>query len=150
MKNSNGRYNHNRRERHHVIPLSMWGWDLPLNIVELKRDSHKQIHDKQNLDYNQLRNYRKQMNHLPKTSNEYKKLWYGMLMSYFVGALLLPAGLVRAQGVAIKKLAVFVLEKKGEKIPDEPDTPSEFARLQFWLYLFTVHAFEILLVLWIV
>lgn len=123
----------------------MWGWDVPAAILKLHSQDHKKLHDKQNIKYDKLREYRKQMNHLPNTSKEFKSLWYILLIEYFAGAVFLPAGLIRAQYLAVKKLAIYVCEKNDKEVPHEPDIPNDFTKLHHWIYVFVMNAFEAVL-----
>jgi len=67
------------KERHHVIPLSLFGEDRKENIIQLDREDHQVIHFTQNIDSNIIRTFRKKVNHIL-VSNDYvlnlkKELW---------------------------------------------------------------------------
>ena len=49
-------------ERHHVIPISLGGFDIPENIIHITPNEHKELHDTLNLHYNSIRTYRKRTN----------------------------------------------------------------------------------------
>ena len=49
-------------EKHHTIPISMEGENIPQNIINLKSDIHKALHNTQNIDYKELRKYRNKIN----------------------------------------------------------------------------------------
>jgi hypothetical protein len=38
-------------EKHHVIPLSIGGMDIPENILKISTENHKKIHQTLNIPY---------------------------------------------------------------------------------------------------
>lgn len=53
-----------RTSRHHVIPISIGGWDCEENIIFLTHDEHTELHKKLNMTYDSIRVYRKRTNHI--------------------------------------------------------------------------------------
>jgi hypothetical protein len=71
-------------ERHHIVPLSLFGEDKKENILCLKASDHQELHNNQNIDSSIIRTFRKRVNHIL-IPNDYvlnlkKDLWH----SYFI------------------------------------------------------------------
>jgi len=128
----------NRKEKHHVVPLSLWGWDVPSNILNLKRETHRKIHRSQDIPYERIRSFRKKTNGLDPRSNEYKQHYLALLLQFFCGAMLLPAGIIRAQALAMKKLTYYAagLSGREDKIDECPHANRPFLELIHWTITF--------------
>ena len=51
-------------ERHHVIPISIGGFDIQENIIHINIAEHKELHDTLNLGYESIRTYRRRTNNI--------------------------------------------------------------------------------------
>lgn len=51
-----------RQERHHNLPLSLGGRNVPSNTVMLPHDEHRLLHDTLDIPYNTVRKYRGVLN----------------------------------------------------------------------------------------
>lgn len=135
-------------EDHHVVPLSLWGWDLPINIVNLPIADHKLLHQKQNVPYDIIRNFQKKSNHLDRNSAEFKVEYLKLLLAFFSGAMLLPLGLIRVQFVAIRGMVLWVCKEKKIKPPEDLSKDAEpIAHLLHWVTNFVVLCSEIFFII---
>ena len=95
------------KEGHHVIPISIGGFDWKENIIKLSREEHKLIHDTQNIPYTLVRKFRKQTNHMMHmNSKAYVKELRDIHLAYFESRRLrtLPKGLIYVQRDSIKRV----------------------------------------------
>ena len=53
-----------RTERHHVIPISLQGWDEPENVIYVNPQEHKKIHKCLDVPYKSIRLFRKRTNQI--------------------------------------------------------------------------------------
>ncbi len=53
-----------RTSRHHVVPISIGGWDCEENIVFLTPAEHTELHKLMNISYESIRTFRKRTNHI--------------------------------------------------------------------------------------
>ena len=137
----------NRIENHHCIPLSMFGWDLPANILRLPRKQHKQIHGSQDVHYQRLRVFRKRTNHLRKDDPRFKAEYLKLLLEFFAGAMLLPAGLIRAQALVIRRMThLLAKEKDVDKPEDLPREKPLMEHLIYWVVNFITLYGELFLI----
>lgn len=72
-----------RYEVHHVVPVSMGGWDCVENRLQIPQDWHAAIHKCQNIDGSMLRTFRLLTNHLPKDDPTYILELKKVHMAYF-------------------------------------------------------------------
>ena len=49
-------------EKHHVIPLAIWGGGNKENILALEKETHKLVHQVLNIPYRHIRRYRSTLN----------------------------------------------------------------------------------------
>jgi hypothetical protein len=50
-------------ERHHVIPISIQGWDTQENMIVVSKQDHALIHKTLNIPYQFIREFREKTNH---------------------------------------------------------------------------------------
>lgn len=53
-----------RTSRHHVVPISIGGWDCEQNIIFLTPEEHTKLHQVMNIPYDSIRLFRKRTNHI--------------------------------------------------------------------------------------
>jgi len=53
-----------RTSRHHVIPISIGGWDVEQSIIFLTPEEHTKLHQIMNISYDSIRTFRKRTNHI--------------------------------------------------------------------------------------
>lgn len=53
-----------RTSRHHVVPISIGGWDVEQNIIFLTPEEHTKLHQVMNIPYDSIRLFRKRTNHI--------------------------------------------------------------------------------------
>lgn len=53
-----------RTSRHHVVPISIGGWDCEQNIIFLTNEEHVKLHQIMNIPYDSIRLFRKRTNHI--------------------------------------------------------------------------------------
>lgn len=51
-------------QKHHVIPLSLGGYDMAENLISVTEKNHKLIHSTLNVPYDWIRTFRKRTNHI--------------------------------------------------------------------------------------
>lgn len=56
--------NMKRTSRHHVVPISIGGWDIEQNIIFLTPEEHTKLHQIMNISYDSIRTFRKRTNHI--------------------------------------------------------------------------------------
>lgn len=54
----------NATQKHHVIPVSLGGFDIHENIIHLTESEHKTVHETLNVEYRSIRLYRLRTNHI--------------------------------------------------------------------------------------
>jgi len=72
-----------KQEKHHSIPLAIWGTTIPDNIILLDSWTHKLVHQTLNIPYKTIRQYREMINNVVLLNEEiaYKEL--DMKLKYF-------------------------------------------------------------------
>lgn len=50
-------------EKHHVIPISIGGWDIGQNMIVVSKQEHADIHKTLNIPYQFIREFREKTNH---------------------------------------------------------------------------------------
>jgi fido (protein-threonine AMPylation protein) len=71
------------KERHHVIPLSLFWPDIKENIIELNRNDHTILHRNQNIDSNIIRTFRRKVNDILVPNNYFLELKKELWEDYF-------------------------------------------------------------------
>ena len=51
-------------DKHHIIPVALWGDDYSDNKISLERKEHEELHNTQNIPYTKIREYRRKTNHI--------------------------------------------------------------------------------------
>jgi hypothetical protein len=95
-------------ERHHVIPISICGWDSQENMIVVSKDDHSLIHKTLNIPYQYIREFRERTNHKFHLDKEYFIELRSLHSRYFEN--------VNELGKAIYNQHVHSLELQIEKL----------------------------------
>jgi hypothetical protein len=92
-----------KKDKHHVIPISMKWPDDDTNIAKLWRADHNLVHEKLNVTHHLLRNFRRETNEYliwdKEKSREYHKIW----KQYFMNLNKLPEHLVQEHNISFAR-----------------------------------------------
>lgn len=73
----------NKKENHHVIPLSLWGSDNDNNKIYIDSNLHSNLHRTQNIWNSKLREYKKLTNHILVPNNKSLDIKKDLLFEFF-------------------------------------------------------------------
>lgn len=91
----------NKTEKHHVIPISLHGWDVRENIVVVTKEQHARIHRTLNVPYNYIREFKKKTNHKLFFDKDYFTDLRILHLEYFKRIELLPSDLIDKQTLSM-------------------------------------------------
>jgi len=117
-----------RKERHHTIPLSIWGEDIKPNIIELPPEQHQQIHRTQKIDHKHVRHIRKLENATYKNEEWIIERKLSAWLKFFEKIQNLPGFLILAQvqsllkQIAYYRKIIIQQQKKIERLEQENQT----------------------------
>ena len=96
-------------ERHHVIPISLGGFDIQENIIHITIAEHKELHETLNLGYESIRMYRKRTNNII-FINEYSVRELMKVQElYFRNAHLMKRWLIKRQAQSLEAQARYLV-----------------------------------------
>lgn len=124
-------------EKHHCIPISCQGADIPENIVHLSHEDHQHIHEILNINYSNIRSFRKQTNHiLFHTEKSIEALCY-LQRLYFGKIHLLKHDLLKLHRIAVERQFLKLCQEHHLKMNVEDyRQKSELAKFHYFLYLY--------------
>lgn len=96
------------KEMHHVIPVSLYGWDVKANLVLMKKAKHTQVHKTLNMPYKRIRTFRKKHNHKFKMDVDFVIDLRKLHLVYFKNLPNLPYEVVVAHAQAMFKLCMYI------------------------------------------
>lgn len=91
------------KDRHHNIPISMGGPDIPENIFWISRGDHEQLHANQKVPYSKIRRYREKTNHIIIPNNHCLDAETDLLLLYFGNA----TTYLQEQKKSLKKVILY-------------------------------------------
>lgn len=98
-------------EKHHVIPISLLGWDTVENIIVLSREDHTLIHKTLNIPYQFIREFKEKNNHKFLFDKDYYSDLRTLHCKYFSNVNKLPEHLINKQTQSLE-LQIEALEQK--------------------------------------
>jgi len=117
-------------ENHHVIPISIGGWDVIENQFLVRIQDHKLIHNKLNIPYSSIRKFRQLTNHVLVPNVVYMEQLEYIQTLYFEGLEVLPQELFEKHVRAMRMLANLACHWYDYKAKCNPD---------FWSYFKVYH-----------
>lgn len=97
-----------RYQDHHMIPISLIGWDIRENIIRMSAKDHVLVHQKLNISYNQIRNFRRRNNNKFVRDVEFFVELRRVHLSYFSNLNKLPKYLIVKHANKVKSLCMYV------------------------------------------
>ncbi len=108
-------YKMKNTEAHHVIPISLSGFDIPENVIHITTNEHKELHNTLNLGYSSIRLYRKRTNSII-FINEYSvREMIKVQELYFKNTPNLKRWLIKKQAESLKAQAEYLIRNYGLK-----------------------------------
>lgn len=98
-------------QAHHVIPISLGGFDIHENIIHITESEHKELHDTLNLHYQSIRKYRMRTNSII-FINEYSvREMMKVQELYFKKSDLLKRWLIKKQAESLQAQTHFLVNQ---------------------------------------
>lgn len=120
-------------QKHHVIPISLDGFDWSENIIRIKRGSHKLIHSVQDVPYAKVRAFRKATNHMKhKNCVEYVTHLRNLHLDFFENVDELPVELYKKQRDSLAATTKRLYKKNKVSVL----IPKDDASLHQWLKIY--------------
>jgi hypothetical protein len=127
----------NNIERHHIVPLSCGGHDIPENIYNITYVDHKHIHDTLNINYSNIRTYRKRTNHILFATKSSVQDLITLQKLYFARIHLLKPDMIKIHRVSIERQFIKLTREHSIKMNVEDyRQKSEIAKFHYFLYLY--------------
>jgi hypothetical protein len=133
-------------QRHHVIPISIQGHDVPENIVYLTDQEHKELHKILNIPYQSIRLFRKRTNQIIFVNEYWVRELSTLHKLYFKKAYKLKPHLIKVQAESLENQVHKLLREhqvNDFKLREKFDT--ELHRLHYMLSAY--HSLYLIIVL---
>lgn len=124
----------NATQNHHVIPISLGGFDIHENILHLTESEHKEVHNTLNVEYKSIRIYRLRTNHIIFPNEYLVREMSKVHILYFRNTPVLKRWLIKKHAESLEAQAKYLINHYQLKdFVLRQDFENEQARLEYML-----------------
>jgi len=124
----------NATQNHHVIPVSLGGFDIHENIIHLTENEHREVHNTLNVEYRSIRIYRLRTNHIIFPNEYLVREMAKVHLLYFRNAPVLKRWLIKKHAESLEAQSRYLINHYQLKdITLRNDFENEQAKLEYML-----------------